>query len=258
MGTSTTAYCFRSGGEPPVVKPADLARFIERILELDILTWGNLGVQIKFGKKIDQDDKTTYEEEQVGNNSFLMLDYRWDINEERMLYSDALSLLGNSPKLKNIILKPKLFYLKLKTLTKQLSSNIYRATITFNEMKESVWKSLSHQEQRNYLYLSDFSFHITIIEVANPQEEGIYQVGWMAFSVHGNGYLFPWTYEETLEKLRQHPVLNQIRDICRAMWPASATSPGKEIIDNRIKMGKLWSEPVDAPDDWYWSICEFY
>jgi hypothetical protein len=258
MSTYTTAYCYRSGGEPQIVKPADLARFIERILALDILTWDNLGIQIKFGEKIDQDDRTTYEEEQVGNNSYLLLDYDWDINEERLSYSGALSLLGNPLKYKEIIEKPKLFFLKPKTIQKKLPENIYRASISFNEMKESVWKNLSHQEQGNYLYLSDFSFDITIIEVADPQEAEVYQTGWMAFSVHGNGYLFPWTYEDTLIKLRQHPVLNQIRDICREMWPASTTPPDKEIIASRMKMGKLWSESADAPDDWYWTICESY
>ncbi len=97
-----------------------------------------------------------------------------------------------------------------------------------------------------------------MVELNDPQEHGIYQVGFMGFSVHGSGYLFPWTYAETLAKLRNHPVLSPIRDLCRTLWPATSTVPRKEIIEGRRTMGKLWAEPLDAPLDWYWAINETY
>lgn len=121
-----------------------------------------------------------------------------------------------------------------------------------------MYTPICHQLEGNFLNLSDLGFIIDLVELNDPQEYDTFQVGWIYFSISGQGYLFPWTYEETLAKLRAHPVLQQVRDICREMWPATTQPPRPGIISDRPKMGKLWSEPQDAPYDWYWAINETY
>ncbi len=189
-----------------------------------------------------------------------MLDYDWDVCEYRLPHADALALLRQPPTSRQVerTRKHLLDLFGPRMVTEQLGLHIYRAGLSFGLLTEAAYNPICHQEQNNFLNLCDLSFSIDLVEISDPQEPGIYQVGWMDFSVHGPGYLFPWTYEETLAKLRAHPDLGRICDICREMWPATPAPPEPDIIARRPQMGKLWAEPVDAPYDWYWAIDESY
>ena len=260
MGSYTSAICYRAGGFPPMVLATDLARFTECILALGILDGDQMDIQLKFGKAIDQDDKSTHEEEQVSQFTRLMLEYDWHINEHNLKHADAVALLTHPPTSREVPRKhhilPQLS--SAKTQIETFRQHIYRARFYYGMLKEEVYRDICHESESNYLQLTDLSFTIDLVELNDPQESGIFQVGWMEFSVHGNGYLFPWSYESTLEILRHHPALQQVLAICREMWPATPTPPRRDHIANRARMGKLWAEPVDAPFDWYWAINETY
>lgn len=256
MGFYTVAQCYRAGSDVPIVRAADLARFTERIIALDILQDDSMHVQLQFGQGIDQDDKSTYIEKQITRGLYEVLNYDWHVDKDRLPSADAVALLENPPTSRVVPYKKKhaLDLFGPKEEIETLGPNIYRANLSFGTMKEEIYQSISHQLSGNYLYLSDISFNIEIVEMLNDEDCYRFEVGWMSFSVHGNGYMFPWTYEETLAKLREHPVLNQIRAICQEMWPASTTPPNPELIAARSEMGKRWAEPLDAPLDWYWTI----
>jgi len=257
MGFYTEAHCYRAGSDVPIVRSADLARFTERIIALDILQYNSMRVRLQFGQSIDQDFKLTYLEEEISPGIYEeVINYDWHVDRDRLPFSDALALLENPPTSRTVPYTKK-YLLDLfgpKEEIETFGPNIYRANLSFGTLKEEVYQSISHQLSGNYLYLSELSFQIEIVELLNDEDCYLFAVGWMNFSVHGNGYMFPWTYEETLAKLREHPVLNQIRAICQEMWPASTTPPDPELLAARAEMGKRWAEPIEAPLDWYWTI----
>jgi len=266
MSAYTSAECYRAGDEPPIITTHDLTVFVERILALDILQWDFMGVQLKFGQAIDQDERSAYEMEEIRECISMLANFDWDVDEMRISHSEALALLRNPP-WSRLIKRERRHLLDFwpETVTETLDPHICRASLMFGTMKEEVYAPICHELEDNFLNLSELDFSIDPVELNDPEEYNafpekydVFQVGWMAFSVNGSGYLFPWTYEETLEKLRAHPVLGQIRDICREMWPATTQPPHPEVIRDRPKMGKLWAEPQDAPFDWYWAINETY
>jgi len=256
MSAFTAAVCYRAGGEPPVVTAGDLAVFVERILALDILAWERMDVRLKFGRAIDQDDHNTTPEEQVGQNTWLMLDYDWHVKANRLPHAEALELLRHPPASRTVERTRKLFGPKV--VIETFDPHIYRARLSFGMLKEPIYRDLCHKLEGNYLNLTDLTFSIDVVELIDPEEGGIFQVGWMDFSISGSGYLFPWSYAETMEKLRAHRELGLIRDFCRELWSASTQPVRPELVKGREQMGKLWSEPYDAPYDWYWAINETY
>ena len=260
MGAYTSAMCYRAGGAPPIVRSTDLAHFAKRILAMDIFEWDWMDVSLKFGQAIDQDQRTTHEEEQVSDYTFLMLDYDWHVEEHRMKHADALALLQNPPSSREVPYQKShvLDVFGPKSTTEVFGPHIYRASLSFGMLKEDCYNEISHTLQGNFLHLNELSFHIDMTEITDPQEPDIYQIGWIELSIHGSGYLFPWTYEEALARIRRQHALSQIRNICREMWPATTNPPSHKAIEARRRMGKLWAEPLDAPFDWYWAIHETY
>lgn len=94
MGFYTVASCYRSGPHPPIVTGADLADFCQCVMDMDIIQTDALwGCDLKYGQSIDQDDRSTYCEEQISAHSFLMLDYDWDVSESWITSAETMRLL---------------------------------------------------------------------------------------------------------------------------------------------------------------------
>jgi len=137
MSAFTSAECYRAGGEPPIITAQDLAVFVERILTMDILQWDFMGVHLKFGQAIDQDDRTTNEMEEISEYTALMVDYDWDVDEMRIPHGEALVLLRNPPKFRTIERKRRhVLDFGPKTVTETCDPHIYRACLDFGSMKE--------------------------------------------------------------------------------------------------------------------------
>jgi hypothetical protein len=233
MGFYTTVSCYRAGPHPPNVSGADLADFCRRVLEMDILKRdGTWDLRLKYGRAIDQDDQPTFREEQINQVLTAVVPFNWDVREDRLTPAKVLQLLAHPP----------------------VAPNIYRAMIGMSSLRDEFTTTINHELEGNYLFLGDLSFSIDVIEIRDRETMKSFEVGWMALKVGGNGYPFPWTYEETLQRIRVHPQLRELRDICRTVWPASNQAVDPRVIKTRKQMGKYWAEPLDAPYDWYWVI----
>jgi hypothetical protein len=249
MGFYTVASCYRAGPHPPIVTGADLANFCRQVRAMDILRpdW-HWVVNLKYGSRIDQDDKSTYCEDQVTSTLSVVTDYHWDVDHSDLTPPVALELLETPPRI------PALKALGGCLLGKGVPSKIYRASLRFGLLREELTSTIQHELEGNCLYLSEVGLRIDVIEIANDDDMYTFQVGWMSVDVGGNGYPYPWTYEETLQRVREHPQLGALRDLCRTLWPASESPVPPELVQARQEMGKYWAEPLDAPYDWYWVI----
>jgi len=249
MGFYTTASCYRAGPHPPVITGADLSTFCRQVEEMDIIDpdmpWA---VRLKYGRAIDQDDRSTYRERKVSKHSVEMLHYVWDVEELRVTAAEALDMLQQPPARQS--------YGELigQVRRKPASPNIYRASIDMSFLRDEFTTTINHELEGNCLYFNDLYFSIDVVIIRDADTMYEFEVGWMALKIGGNGYPFPWTYEETLQRIREHPQLSALRGTCRSLWPASDQAVSSEAIEARKMMGKFWAEPLDAPYDWYWVI----
>ncbi|MHB0936045.1 MAG: hypothetical protein ACYDCO_04140 [Armatimonadota bacterium] len=252
MSPFTSAICYRAGDKPPIVTTQDLAVFTERILALDILQPDFMIVHLKFGQAIDQDKEGIAE---ISETIASLLYYDWDVDEGFFPREEALAFLRNPPEFR-IVKRERRHLLDFgpKNVVENFGPHIYRAHLMFRTMKEEVYTPICHKLYGDSLILSELDYHIGPVQLFDTVKNEIYYTGWMNFAVNGDGYLYPYTYREILENLRTHPVLQQIRDICREMWPSTTVPPNPEVVHDRSTMGKMWAEPEDAPYDWYWAI----
>ncbi len=157
MGAYTSAHCYRAGGDPPIIDAPDLARFVERILAMDILNSETMDVQLKFGTAIDQDTENTIPEEELNECIALLGNYDWHVDASRISQNDALALLHQPPTLR-VVDRQKKHQLDLfgpKQVTETFGPHLYRAYLYFRSLKEDVSADLCHQLEGNWLYLSD-------------------------------------------------------------------------------------------------------
>ena len=236
MSAYTSAECYRAGGYPPVIKAADLTTFVERVQVLGILQSETMDIMLKFGQAIDQDDRSAWEMVQVTECISMLADFAWDIEERQLSGMQAQELLRTLPD----------------------TENIYRVHLSFGMLRDDIRAQLSRvEDEQNFLELDHLSFTINPILLNDPQEDDIFHVGWLSFSVSGYGCLLSGEYEEMIAKLRASDALHALRNICREMWPATDVFISEDI-EVRMQMGKLWAEAPDAPFDWYWAINETY
>jgi len=248
----TSLVCYRAGGRPPVVTATDLVRFVEQVFALNYLESDTMDLRIRFGQTIDQDNNPTAEASAVKVPGF-----DWHINESGIPHAQALELLRQPPTSRGVERKRKhaLDIFGPKTITEKFEPNIYRAHLSFGKLKEESVEELC-RKFGSILLLTEFSFTIDAVKLIDRAKPAVFQVGWMSFTLGGPGQLFPWTYEELIAKPRIHRELNNIRNICRKLWPASTNPVPPKMMEGRRHMGQLWSEPLNAPFDWYWAIQE--
>jgi hypothetical protein len=248
MGFETDAFCYRAGPKPPIITGPDLSAFCRRVEAIGIIgpdyPWS---IKLKYGQSIDQDDRSMYQEKVVAPGIFALEPPAWDVVVQ-LPPRKALALLDHPPA------STRRRWWALFNKPSRPPYPIYRANLYLGVLKDEYCTTIQHELQQNYLSLGEISFSIGVKTICDANAGTVFEVGWMALHVSGPGYPFPWTYEETLQRIHDHPQLQALRELCREMWPAAKVPVDAELCDARRQMGKFWQGPVDAPHDWYWVI----
>ncbi len=211
-----------------------LANFIEKFFALGLSRYsGRQGVlQIKFGKFVDQDMRPSSwiaptNTPRVG----IIKEIDWDIDQ----YNEPLIEL------------PKKLY--------PLQQPIYRAYMSLGGAMQDelaiLHRTGSPQNDEDYVPDS-WSLQIGPIETG---KDGDFTVGWIAVGLGGNGYLFPWTLPELVERAETIAGIQSLMKLCRETWSVDASTPSASIRSGRIELGNYWPyETFDLPMDWYWGL----
>ena len=101
------------------------------------------------------------------------------------------------------------------------------------------------------------SFEIGPVEMFSLATDKSAKVGSMAMCVTGDGYLWPWTFPETVQKVAASRQIAELTELCRSHWPLPAR-PARWLSTRRRKsLGDLWPyEDLDRPLDWCWGLHE--
>jgi hypothetical protein len=231
-----TSACFYRPSSAPRVSCTDLADFCQRFAALRISTfeWAQT-VQVKYGSRIDRDNRLTYHLKQIGAGLFIPEDIDWDVDVEAGSFAEVQDTLTHG------------------------KGGVYRTYIGLGHANPDVQQSITRRnspENEIDLYLCDWSLDVGPISVGDLVTEH-QQVGWVALCISGPGYLFPWTCAELVSRLEALPDIQRAMDLCKATWPVENRLPNVKEIQARCDLGPLWPyEDLDRPWDWYWGVSE--
>ena len=234
MGLAATLIFYRPR-KPPVVSCRDLADFLQRFVDLRVLENGGTrggSFYLKYGDAIDLDDAdpmpivpTTVEGVYTTN------DIDWDVREISHPLRETIDVLSASDQ---GIYRA---YLRLGGATPEITSPLHREACAENDV----------------VFAPD-SWSIQIMPLDSGQD-GEFQVGWLAIGLEGNGYPFPWTLRDIVEKAERIDGIQQVMQLCRSTWPVDPESPDATIEDGRRAMGMYWPyDDLDRAWDWYWGM----
>ncbi len=252
MSAWTSVKLFRPG-PPPLVTPQSLAAFTGDLADLQIIQDPYpMGSKLKFGRSIDQDDKSTTVREEVNAAICTLRDIDWDAQVSTSSPSELVEWMSGP-------------FHRGRVFRRRIDNPIiYRAVVDLGGLRDDVlWEFSRDNDEANDvggLFLDGLFVSIEPVVVGDPQSDGPpFMVGWMSVSVGGSGYLWPWTYEELLGKIRSSASLKRVEQLCRSHWPVPPIEVTQEHIENRKLMGHLWGgDDYEAPPDWRWVISETY
>lgn len=222
---------------PPVITGQSLAKFIKRFEALEICTRKRgLSVEIKFGKGIDEDEKPSLEYEQIHKLVWAPKDFNWDVQES-----------CSSLKAVTRLLLPR-------------KEHVYRAFIELGWATSDICKLLTRgrsPDNEAELHLDGWALEIGPIISTMLGSEDRFFVGWIRVGISGYGYLFPWTFQELVERADSHPGIGKLKDLCRTTWPIKAKQLTRREKEMRERMKEEWPyDKKNLPWDWYWGINE--
>lgn len=235
-----TSLRFYRPGTPPTLTGADLARFVEGFAALGVaLEEGAIGLRVKLGRAIDQDERPTLWEEPVTPGGGISVTRRAAFDAE----ASDLPSFG-----------------RLAADLARLGGPIYRAELDLGRAVEAV-RSRTRREpsEENEVALSLGRLGLQVGPILSHAlgDEATYMVGWIAFQMHGHGYLYPWTFRELVDRVEAAPEVRALMDVCRATWPVAPEQPPRGVVAARKRMGELWPYTrADLPGDWYWGLAE--
>jgi hypothetical protein len=183
---------------------------------------------VKLGNEIDADDRT------VGDLDDDEVD--WDVD-------------GTFASLDELI-----------TVLRAIRGRVYRAFFALGNLSQQVVEGLRRAgsaENRVNLILDELSLEIGPVEVGDLELPKVFQVGWIAVSLSGNGSLRPWTFRDLIARAEACPPVVGLADLCRRAWPVTPKRPGMLQRLRRKRLRHLW--PYDAIDramDWCWGLHE--
>lgn len=223
--------------EPPVVTGQSLAAFVRAFDNLGVAEGnGLIGAQLKFGERIDQDEKPAIWEIPVVDCVFQTAEIEWDFTPNCQSLSELASELTGK------------------------HESVYRGHLFFNNATGEICQQLQRRdspENKIDLTLDGWSMEIGPIESVSLSSERTFTVGWMSVNISGWGYLFPWTTAELVERAERLPRIRRVMELCRETWPVSRSPPSCRERVARRRMGELWPYPRrDLPWDWYWGVHE--
>jgi hypothetical protein len=230
MGFYTSLIFYRPRPAPLVNGPS-LAAFVRRFFELDVAqSRCALTQQFACGERIDQDDSPLDVTEPTEvEGIYISREREWDVNEDAHPRDELPKLLDS------------------------LDQNMYRAYCSLGSSVRSIREQLGRidsPENDEDFVPDSWSFMIGPI---TSGEDGEFMIAWMALSLSGNGYLYPWTMRDVLQRIERIPAMQRVMSLCRETWPVEPEKPAKRIIEARKAMGKYWPyERADLPWDWFW------
>ena len=239
MSFDTTLW-FYQPVSPPTLTGADLAGFVSAFASLGLsgdeepFRYG-----IKFGRSIDQDEEPTTLWEPAMPDG-LISTLIWPEYDAEASDVASLDLLAES--------------------LAELSGTIYRADLGLGRIKADLFKQIRRErseENDQDLSLEDWSLTAGPILSHSLGSEHTFMVGWIAVGLYGNGYLFPWSFRDLIDRAESIAPIRDLMDLCRRTWPVPRVAPDPETIEARRTMGELWPYPrLDGPWDWAWGIGE--
>ncbi len=252
MGAYTTATLYRPS-PPPHITTGSLADFIERLCALDLLgEQYNIFVMLKFGKAIDQDQKGTMDDDPLMPGMSVIDEYPWDVETQAHSLREVIEFLRAPIKAKGIFSRSK------------TDQTIYRAHISLGGVRQELGAAFSREASSessyDWIFMTDLSISIEPVVVQNVRDgNDCFFMGWMAVNLHGQGSLYPWTYEDTMEKIRANEYLDKLKNLCQSYWPVPTVPATNAQIQARKASGLLWGgEDYDASPDWRWVINESF
>jgi hypothetical protein len=128
--------------------------------------------------------------------------------------------------------------------------------IAQREIIDAVSRHNSPQNKVDFVPC-EWSFTVGPITSSAMGNEEAFHVGWMALSLSGSGYLFPWTAREAVERAEKCQAIQAAANLCQALWPLRPEPPSRAILKLRKRMGDAWPyRQLDRAQDWTWGVAE--
>ncbi|WP_165068796.1 hypothetical protein [Paludisphaera rhizosphaerae] len=250
MSFQTSLLLYRP--QPPRdLTAAKLAGFVREFAALGLSEPDFLSFKIKFGKSVAQDSRPTAWDEPVPGTRGCISTWReieYDAEDSGIpdlaRLADALDALPAKP--------------------------IYRAWVSLGDptrpVYEALWREPSEENDQQLGFNLGWSLTAGPIECCEIASDGPFQIGWLAVSLSGQGYPYPWTYRDLIARAEAVPGVPALLDLCRRAWPLdpprfpllhlrdSSRAP-RHIVQLRKSMGDLWPyDDLGEPWDWCWGI----
>jgi len=231
-----TSFTWLRPQKPPRITTTELAAFVTAIRATGIVQDRALPctVHVRYGRAIDRNAKPTSRFVSTYRNVGYYKDIRWSVNQQ-VAGAEIADLLAAR------------------------EASIYRAWIDLGPLNASLYDTLHRQpDEQNQQSLTPDGLSLSLgpVECCDLRSERAWQLGWIALSLGGYGYLWPWTLRDWVARADAHPLIQAMQQACEAAWPLPPEPPTAEAIMNRAELGSLFPYEIDAPLGWRWSVHE--
>lgn len=242
--SSYTSLLYYSPLAPAKLKTGDLAVFVDAFSRLGVTDAGLIYFHVKFGTSVRQDDRpASWMEESEGAGYIIgrLAHLDWDLDEKKECLSEVASALRNH------------------------DQQVYRADLSLGTASAAVIGAVSRDEMpenKSPLCLWDWRLSIGPVQLGTLQVDGIVDdrdlvAGWMALSLSGQGYMYPWTSQDLVRRAQDQSGIRAAMELCRSTWPVPSKRPGFLERRRRRKMRDCWPyAEVNQPLDWFWGVSE--
>jgi len=238
MAFFTSLFCYRPTA-PPLVTGLDLAAFVRAFHDLHLTKapYSPLTCQLKFGRSIDQDENaSSWLKWLLPPVISTTEEIAWDVSDP------ALSLPQLAERLTNHTQPIYRCYLDLGPAAGEIIGNLARVHSPENEID---------------LCLDEWSLEFGPIDTCQLGGDVAFRVGWIKVGIAGNGYLYPWSFRDLVERAERVAGMCELLNLCKRLWPVESKPPTRKQVKGRKRMGELWPYPrLDLPLDWYWGLQE--
>jgi len=186
---------------PPVIRGPELAEVVWEIAQTGIIGH-DVGqvAQLRYGPRVDKDKETTSDFKPTSIATVVRVeDYPWDNEQDLITIENLVRYLQVHPE------------------------PLYRASIGLGEIDDNLAEYLTregHPEEPLPLTLSTITLEIGSIRVGSPQTK-LEHIGWIAFSLAGRGYPYPWSDQELLGRVRAIEAVQTIEGLLAQRWPVT-------------------------------------
>jgi hypothetical protein len=129
---------------------------------------------------------------------------------------------------------------------------LYRAWVQLGDSIEEIWRpirGLTEGAKFGNFRPYSWSVRLGVIELSSMDADDGPQVGWLALSFSGSGYLGATRFEELLARVTEQPAIRAAMNLCRQTWPVGASvSPRLSIPDQYFHS--------HSDSEWSWGLAE--